>query len=74
MSIDVLERKLKYACVSAVIAELINKKLFGEIMTIVDVSVSDTQSRKAAKSLVSQSFTRVTKQFLTELNNLKEDA
>jgi hypothetical protein len=69
---DGLEKKIKYACISASVTEFINKRLFGEIMTIVDASVSDTQSRKATKSLVSQSFTRVTRQFLTELNNLKE--
>jgi predicted kinase len=67
-----LEKKVKIACVVSVLEECLRKRLFGEIMTIIDASISDPDSRKAVKSLSSQSFTRISKQILVELNNLKE--
>ena len=71
MSVN-LEKKVKVACIQSILVDCINKHLFGEIMTIVDASVSDAESRKAVKSLVSQSFTRISRQFMSELNNLQE--
>lgn len=67
---DLLEKQVKLGCVSAVLEDEIKKRLFGEILTIVDASVYDLQSRKAVKSLISQSFTRVTSQVLNRLNSL----
>ena len=65
-----LENQVKLACVNAALLDFINKKLYGEILTIADMSISDLQSRKAAKSFISQSFTRNTSRILVELNKL----
>lgn len=67
-----LEKKVKIACVSAVLVDCINKKLFGEVMTIVDASSVNFESNKAIKSLISQAFSRVSRQVMFELNNLQE--
>jgi hypothetical protein len=67
------EKSLKLGCVSAILVENINRHLFGEVLTILDASISDPESRKASKSLVSQSFSRVSKRVMEELNNFKEE-
>ena len=68
-----LEKRVKLGCVSAVQGDLINKKLYGQIFTIIDATVSDLQSRKAVKSLVSQAFTSCTRDVLFSLNEMKEE-
>ena len=75
-----LENQIKLSCVNAALSDFINKKLYGEILTIADMSISDLTSRKAAKSFISQSFTRNTSRVLVELyklsveqNNLKSE-
>ena len=65
-----LEKLVKLACVSASLESNLNKRLFGEVLTIIDASYSDPQSKKAIKSLVSMSFSRVRDRVLSELNNL----
>ena len=65
-----LEKQLKLACVQAVITDQLGKKLLGEVLTLLDASVSDIESRKAVKSLVSQAFYRSSNRILLELNNL----
>lgn len=65
-----LENQVKLACVSAVLSDILSKKLYGEVLTIVDCSVNDLESRKAVKSLISQAFTRNTSRVLVELNKL----
>lgn len=71
MSID-LEKKVKIGCISAILVENINKKLIGEILTIVEASSSDIESRKAIKSLINQAFSRISNKIMLELNNLQE--
>ena len=68
-----LEKKLKLGCISGILTENINKKLYGEILTIADSSISDPVSRKAVKSLISQAFTRITSRVMSELNNFREE-
>lgn len=67
-----LKKKLPLACFSATFTENINKRLFGEIFTIVEVAVSDLESRKSVKSLISQAFTRASNRIMSELNRLPE--
>lgn len=67
-----LEKKIKVGCVSAVLVDCINKKLFGEVLTIVDASSVNFESNKAIKSLISQAFSRASRQVMFELNNLQE--
>lgn len=65
-----LEKEIKVGCLAPILIEQINKKLFGEIMTIVDASGKDAASTKAMKSLVSQAFTRTTRQIVLNINDL----
>lgn len=65
-----LDKSLKLGIVSAFISENINRNLFGEIMAVVDASSKDVESRRAIKSLVSQAFTRHTRELLFGLNKL----
>ena len=65
-----LEKEIKVGCLASILIEQINKKLFGEIMTIVDASGKDAESKKAMKSLVSQAFTRTTRQIVSNINEL----
>lgn len=65
-----LDKDVKLGVVSAMLSESINKHLFGEILTIVDASSKDVESRKAIKSLVSQAFTRNTNSFLLGLDKI----
>jgi len=75
-----LENQVKLACVSAVLSDILSKKLFGECLTIIDASVLDSDSKRAVKSLISQAFTRNTSRILVDLeklsveqNNLKKE-
>ncbi len=68
-----LDKRVKIGCVRAILLEQLNKKLFGNVLTIVDASVSDLASRKAVKSLISQGFSQVSRNIEVELNNLQED-
>jgi hypothetical protein len=65
-----LEKEIKVGCLASILIDNINKKLFGEIMTIVDASGKDAESKKAMKSLVSQAFTRSTRQIVSSINDL----
>lgn len=65
-----LENYIKLACVNAAVLDFINKKLYGEVLTIQDASVLDLNSKRAVKSLISQAFTRNTARLLVELNKL----
>ena len=65
-----LEKEIKVGCLASILVDNINKKLFGEIMTIVDASGKDAESKKAMKSLVSQAFTRSTRQIVSSINDL----
>lgn len=65
-----LEKEIKVSCLASILVEQINKKLFGEIMTIVDASGKDAESKKAMKSLISQAFTRNTRQIVSSINEL----
>jgi hypothetical protein len=65
-----LEKEIKVGCLASILVDNINKKLFGEIMTIVDASGKDAESKKAMKSLVSQAFTRSTRQIVSNINDL----
>lgn len=65
-----LEKKIKTSCLASVLIGQINKKLFGEVMTLIDASIRDVDSKKAMKSLVSQAFTRCTRQIVLEINEL----
>jgi len=67
-----LEKKVKLSCFSAAIAENIQKRLFGEVFTVLDASIADLSSRKAVKSLISQSFTRACNRIMSELNSIPE--
>ena len=65
-----LEKEIKVGCVASILIDNINKKLFGEIMTIIDASGKDAESKKAMKSLTSQAFTRTTRQIVSNINDL----
>lgn len=65
-----LEKEIRIGCVQSHFTESINKKLFGEVMTIVDASILDNSSKKAVKSLISQAFSRNTNVFFVELSKI----
>ena len=67
-----LDKEIKFGIISAFISEHFNRRLFGEIMAIVDASSKDLESRRAIKSLVSQAFTRHTRDLLSSLDNLED--
>ena len=72
-SIIDLEKKIRLGCVSAILMENISKKLFGDILTVCDASSKDAESRKAVRSLVSQSFSRVLNKINRDLDNLTDE-
>ena len=51
-----LEKEIRTSCLASVLIEQINKKLFGEVMTLIDASIRDVDSKKAIKSLISQAL------------------
>ncbi len=65
-----LEKQVKLGCVNASLIENINRRLYGEILTICDASVANLQSLKAIKGLVSQAFTRHSRGFMEDLNRV----
>jgi len=65
-----LEKEIKVGCLASILVDQVNKKLFGEIMTIIDASGKDAESKKAMKSLTSQAFTRTTRQIVSNINEL----
>jgi hypothetical protein len=65
-----LEKEIKVGCLASILVDTINKKLFGEILTIIDASGKDAESKKAMKSLASQAFTRNTRQLVLNINAL----
>jgi len=65
-----LEKQVNLACVSAALSDVLSKKLYGEVLTIVDCSILDPDSKRAVKSLISQSFSRNISRVLIELNKL----
>ena len=67
-----LNKMVKLGCISAVLSDNINKKLIGEVLTIVDATACDVQSKKAIKSLISQSFSRISNKVMSDLVNLQE--
>jgi hypothetical protein len=67
-----LEKKVKLGCIHSVIVDNLNKKLYGEILTICDASAKDVESRKAMKSLVSQCFSRISRNIMLEIDKIKE--
>jgi len=68
-----LEKLIKLACVSASLENNLNKRLFGEVFTVLDASALDSNSKKAVKSLISQAFTRTRNRIEFELNNLSDE-
>lgn len=64
---DILEQNVKIACVKSSLIENINRKLYGEVQTVIDASFSDDVQRKAVKSLISSSFTRNTQNMISDL-------
>jgi hypothetical protein len=65
-----LEKEIKVGCLASILVDNINKKLFGEILTIIDAVGKDAESKKAIKSLVSNAFTRNTRQLVLNINAL----
>jgi len=68
-----LDKKVNVSCLASIIIEQVNKKLFGEIMTLIEASSKDLESRKAMKSLTSQAFSRCTHQIVLSVNLLSEN-
>lgn len=65
-----LDKKITVGCLVSIITEQINRRLFGEVMTLIDASCKDVESKRAIKSLISQSFTRNTRQIVSSINDL----
>ena len=68
-----LDKSIKLGCVKAALSEHLSKKLFGEVFTVIDASTINTDSRRAIKSLISQSFTRANNRIINDLENLSEE-
>ena len=67
-----LEKVIKVGCIKSVLTDCLNKKLFGEMLTLVEAISPNQESSRATKSLVSQAFTRITGRIDSELNNLPD--
>ena len=67
-----LDKELKLGVILAFVSRHFNRRLFGEILTVIDASISDLESRRATKSLISQAFTRNTRELLLSLNKLED--
>jgi predicted metal-dependent enzyme (double-stranded beta helix superfamily) len=65
-----LEKEIKVGCLASILVEQLNKKLYGEVLTIIDAVGKDAASTKAIKALISQSFTRNTRQLVLNINAL----
>jgi len=68
-----LNKFVKISCVYAILTECLSKKLYGEVLTIVDCSILDPDSKRAVKSLISQAFTRTNNKISSELEKLPEE-
>ena len=66
----VLDGESTRVIVKALISEWINRKLYGEALTILDASSKDVESRKAIRSLISQAFTRNTRQLVSSIDKI----
>jgi hypothetical protein len=65
-----LEKEIKVGCLASLIVEQVNKKLYGEVQTIIDAVGKDAASTRAIKSLVSNAFSRNTRQLVLNINAL----
>lgn len=70
MSDSYIDKSVKLGIVFPILTEYVNKKLFGEILTIMDASISTIESRKAVRSLISQAFSRNTEQVRSKLDEI----